>query len=105
LAGPGERMAKTKKKPATPSNTSQPQILEASLGTNGSVVKGPAITQAQAEVRRKAGQDVVVCGSDLASNRGLAQAIERSPKAALSRARQTAARVSADLPHYQQIQG
>jgi hypothetical protein len=69
-------MAKTKKKPATPSTPSQPQIFEASLGADGSVVKGPAITQAQAEVRRKAGQDVVVCGSDLASNRRLAQAIE-----------------------------
>src|SRR5208282_409867 len=101
LAGPGERMAKTKKKPATPSNTSQPQILEASLGTNGSVVKGPAITQAQAEVRRKAGQDVVVCGSDLASNRGLAQAIERSANGSVKRCPPHASSGSSALPHYQ----
>jgi hypothetical protein len=51
-------------------------VFEASLGGGGSVVKGLAITQVQAEVRRKAGQDVVVCGVDLAANRRLARTIE-----------------------------
>lgn len=42
------------------------------------MVKGPQITQAQAEARRKAGQDVVVCGPNLGANRALAGLIERN---------------------------
>jgi hypothetical protein len=40
------------------------------------VVKGAEITQAQAEARRRAGDDVVVCGPNLALNRALAKTIE-----------------------------
>jgi hypothetical protein len=55
-----------------------PQIHEASLGRRGSVVKGRSITQAEAEARRKAGEDVVVCGPNLGANRRLAGEIERN---------------------------
>ncbi len=71
-------MAKTKKKAALSAPRPQPQVFEASLRADGSVVRGAAITLAQAEASRKAGQEVVVCGPDLAANRGLAGTIERN---------------------------
>jgi hypothetical protein len=55
-----------------------PVIHEAACGVNGSVVKGLAITQAQAQARRTAGKDVVVCGASLAANRNLAKQIEQN---------------------------
>jgi hypothetical protein len=64
--------------PAPSSKLTQPRIDEASLGSSGSVIKLRAITESQAEALRANGQDVVVCGPDLAANRSLAQTIERN---------------------------
>lgn len=56
-----------------PNTTADPTgIFEATLGINGSVIRGQPLTQAQAEARRQAGQDVLVCGLDLSTNRRLA---------------------------------
>jgi hypothetical protein len=60
-------MAKKKEAPST-AGAPPPQIFEATVGAHGAVVKGAAITQAQAAARRKTGHDVVVCGSDLGAN-------------------------------------
>src|SRR6266487_2197848 len=88
--------------PATASLTAaQPQVFEASLGRNGSVLKGRPITQAQGEARRRLGQDVVVCGPDLAANRSLAGAIERSANRIAKRCPPHASAGSNALPHYQ----
>jgi hypothetical protein len=56
----------------------QPLIYEASLGSQGAVVKGNQISQAQAESLRKQGKDVVVCGPDHKANLTLAKQIERN---------------------------
>ena len=61
-----------------PRRRKPPEIYEASLGADGAVSKGAMITQVQAEAMRQAGQDVVVCGSDLGANRRLAGQIERN---------------------------
>lgn len=58
------------------SSPNEPQIHEATLGAHGAVHKGAAITQAQAEARRRSGLDVVVCGPVLRDNRNLAKRIE-----------------------------
>jgi hypothetical protein len=67
-----------KKKPAPTAPPQAPTIYEASCGAAGKVLKGTQLTQAQAEARRRAGQDVVVCGPDLKANRTLAKAIEHN---------------------------
>jgi hypothetical protein len=55
-----------------------PKIHEATLagGPSGAVLKGPEIDFATAVSRRRAGQDVVVCGDEVSANRRLALAIE-----------------------------
>jgi hypothetical protein len=89
-----------KKEPHSPTLPT-PTIYEAMLGAKGAVVKGPAITEAQAEARRKVGQDVVVCGADLGANRRLAGLIERNAAGNAKRCPpHTNAGVHA-LPHYQ----
>jgi hypothetical protein len=90
-----------KRRPIPTGQPAQPQIFAASLGAGGSVLKGQQITQVQAEARRKAGQDVVVCGPNLATNRSLAAAIEA---AAVGKAKRCPPHPSAGpqaLPHYQ----
>jgi hypothetical protein len=54
-------------------------IHEAELATDGSgaVYKGNRIDEPTAVAKRKASLDVVVCGSDLATNRTQAREIER----------------------------
>jgi len=74
-----------KRKPSRPSTTPVVTIFEASTGANGAVVRGQVITQDQAEARRKAGQDVVVCGPNLRENRRLAGAIERNANGSAKR--------------------
>lgn len=64
-------MAKSSSATAT-----QPQIHAASLGKNGEVFKGLALTLALAVVERQRGNDVVVCGPDIIANMRLAQLIE-----------------------------
>jgi hypothetical protein len=56
----------------------QPTIHEATLAAAGGVQRGRAITQVQAEARRRNGDDVVVCGPDLVANRALAKLIEQN---------------------------
>ena len=67
----------------------------------GSVIKGAAITQAQAEARRKAGKDVIVCGPDLAANRVAAGTIERNANGRAKRCPPHASSGPNALPHYQ----
>jgi hypothetical protein len=77
------------------------QIYEATLGGDGAVIKGKLITQADAEVRRQSGLDVVVCGSDLSVNRALAHSIERNANGSVKRCPPHPNAGSHALPHYQ----
>jgi hypothetical protein len=93
-----------KKTPAAPtasSPLSPPQIFTATRGANGAVVKGNQITQPQAEVLRRAGQDVVVCGTNLAANRQLAFTIERNANGNAKRCPPHKNAGPLALPHYQ----
>jgi hypothetical protein len=54
------------------------RIYEATLGSRGAVIKGRSITRMEAESRRRAGHDIVVCGPDIKMNRRLAGMIERN---------------------------
>jgi hypothetical protein len=78
-----------------------PEIREATLGANGAVHKGAIITKAQAEARRSAGLDVVVCGPDLSSNRQLAQQIELNANGPYKRCPPHANAGAHALPHCQ----
>jgi hypothetical protein len=79
----------------------QPEIFEATLGFDGSVTKGKAITQAEAETRRKAGDDVVVCGPDLRANRSLAFTIEHNANGKVKLCPPHASAGNLSLPHCQ----
>src|SRR5438105_2075168 len=94
-------MAKKTKPPAPAAPPSPPQIFEATLGAGGAVVKGQVITHAQAEARRKAGRDVVVCGPSLAANRTQARVIERNANGSAKRCPPHAGAGPNALPHYQ----
>ena len=93
-------MAKKKETPSSLSS-SAPQIYEATLGRNGAVVKGQKITQLQAEARRRAGLDVVVCGGNLSANRSFAGAIERNANGNGKRCPPHPNAGMHALPHYQ----
>jgi hypothetical protein len=67
---------KPKPSPVKSAIDTSPKIHEATRGNSGSVRKGKEITQDEAEARRKAGLDVVVCGPSLTANRNLAGQIE-----------------------------
>jgi hypothetical protein len=92
-------MAKKKPAPAAPKRP--PQIFKASLGSEGRVIKGEQIDQAEAEVLRKAGQDVVVCGPDHRANRSLAGQIERNANGTAKRCPQHPNAGRYALPHFQ----
>jgi hypothetical protein len=77
------------------------QIFGAELGSGGAVIRGAAITQSQAQQRRRAGQDVVVCGPELAANRSLARTIEVSANGNAKRCPPHAQAGPNALPHYQ----
>jgi hypothetical protein len=95
-------MAKRKKGAvAAPESLPPPQIYEASLGANGSVIRGNLIDQGQAEARRKAGHDIVVCGANLAANRSLAGIIERNANGSAKRCPPHANIGAGAVPHYQ----
>ena len=94
-------MAKDKAPVADAGVRPEPQIHEAALGSDGSVRKGTVITQAQAEASRKAGQDVVVCGPDLKSNRRLAETIEWNANGNCKRCPPHPSAGPRALPHYQ----
>ena len=61
-----------------PRSAEPPRIFEATLeaGPSGVVLRGLEIALEQAITRRKAGEDVVVCGNDLKANARLARQIE-----------------------------
>jgi hypothetical protein len=94
-------MAKKQDSTATQRAAAVPQIFEATLGANGAVKKGIAVTQFQAEAARKAGRDIVVCGPDLAVNRAMAQSIEVNANGKCKRCPPHASAGSHALPHYQ----
>jgi hypothetical protein len=77
------------------------QIFEATTGSFGAVNKGNEITEAEAVARRRAGLDVVVCGSDLATNRRLAGQIEGAANGRYKRCPPHANAGQHALPHYQ----
>lgn len=92
-----------KKKPkATPSQPLlPPRIYEATLGGDGTVVKGKELAEAEAADLRRAGLDVVVCGESLAANRTLAGIIERNANGKAKRCPPHASAGKSALPHYQ----
>jgi hypothetical protein len=91
-------MAKKKPAPAAPP---PPQIFEATRGSLGRVIRGAQISQAQAEVQRRAGQDVVVCGTDHRANRSLAGRIEKNANGTAKRCPPHLNEGPYALPHYQ----
>jgi hypothetical protein len=66
--------------PAAATGTVPPEVYEATRATDGTgaVIKGEHLTRAQAEARRQAGLDIVVCGADETDNYLLAADIEAS---------------------------
>jgi hypothetical protein len=95
-------MAKKTKPPRT-IPASPPRIHEATLGSQGKVVRGAEITDPQAVVRRQAGLNIVVCDGPRKMNRALAQRIENQVgpnKPGFPHVR-TAGLYA--LPHFQQI--
>ena len=95
-------MAKTKRKlAARPSPPDEPRIHEASLGALGSVVRGKQITLAEAQALRASGQDVVVCGTDLAANRSVARTIELNATGSAKRCPPHPNAGPLALPHFQ----
>jgi hypothetical protein len=90
-----------KKKPAPAAPPAPPQIFEAVCGSGGRVIRAAQIDQAQAEVRRKAGQDVVVCGANHRANRTLAGQIERNANGTAKRCPPHPNAGPYALPHYQ----
>lgn len=61
-----------------PAEPALPTVYEANCATDGSdaVLRGAELTQTEAIARRKAGDDIVVCGSDTPQNDRLAHDIE-----------------------------
>ena len=80
---------------------SQIEIREASLGSGGSILKGRIITQAESEIRRSSGLDVVVCGPDLSANRSVARLIESNANGRVKRCPPHPAAGPKSLPRYQ----
>jgi hypothetical protein len=84
----------------------EPKIHDATLasGPSGAVLKGAEIDFAAAVVRRKSGENIVVCGDNVKANRALAQAIEAAvgPATKCQVPHQRTAG-SAALPHFQQV--
>lgn len=76
------------------------------MATDGSgvVTKGATLTRSDAETRRRAGLDVVVCGPDEGANWQVARAIERAVSPSGHRPKAHAPHGPAPnwLPHFQQ---
>lgn len=79
----------------------EPRIYEAALGSRGSVIKGRPITRMAAEIMRRAGRDIVVCGPDKNANGRLAFAIENSANVDVVRHRPHTGCGPNALPHWQ----
>jgi hypothetical protein len=87
--------------PASATLTVQSGAYEATLGPNGSVIKGKSVSQAQAEALRSQGKDVVVCGPNLAANRSMAQQIEWNANGSYKRCPPHSSAGPDALPHFQ----
>ncbi len=85
--------------PAAPVPSST--IYEATCLPGGAVRKGKVITQAQAEVNRRKGLDVVVCGPQHATNMALARDIEQNANGHWKRCGPHPNAGPKSLPHYQ----
>lgn len=77
------------------------RIFEATTGSFGAVVKGKEISEVDAVTRRRAGLDVVVCGSVLAINRHIAGMIENQANGKYKRCPPHPKAGQHALPHYQ----
>lgn len=77
-------------------------IYQATLGSGGAVMKvQPPITQAQAEALRRNGDEVVVCGPNMAANRARARDIEHNANGSYKRCPPHPSAGPHALPHYQ----
>ncbi len=91
----------TEASPADPAPPPAPTIHAATLRRwDGAVVKGRQITQADAEARRKAGGNVVVCGSVDLDNRILARTVETNANGPAIHCAPHFSTGSGALPHY-----
>lgn len=90
-------MAKKKSNFAASSST----IFEARLLADGGVQRVREVALATAIKLRQAGRDVVVCGTDLAANRALAESIEQQANGRWKRCPPHASAGPDALPHYQ----
>jgi hypothetical protein len=91
--------------PATPTPPAPPAIYEATRATDGSegVDRGNLLTPAEAEARRRAGLDIVVCGPDEGANWQLARGIETAVSASGQRPKAHGPHLGPQsLPHWQQ---
>ncbi|MCI0455349.1 MAG: hypothetical protein L0Z62_00015 [Gemmataceae bacterium] len=92
--------------PATPpSAPASPEIYEATRATDGSeaVDRGKKLTRAEAEKRRRAGLDIVVCGPDEGANWQLARESEKAVSPAGQKPKAHGPHLGpASLPHWQQ---
>ena len=77
------------------------QAFEAMLGFDGSVIRGPEISQSDAETRRRQGLDVVVCGVEITLNRQLAREIESVASGSYEQHQPHRSRGRKALPHFQ----
>ena len=94
-------MGRKKATVTAPTLPTPPTIHEATRGGGGSIHRGAIITQAQAESRRQAGLDVVICGPSLAANSALAQSIEQNANGTWKRCPPHQNAGPNALPHYQ----
>src|SRR5262245_33648822 len=82
-----------------------PEIFEATCATDGSdaVDRGKQLTRAEAEARRRAGLDIVVCGSNEGANWQLAREIETAISPTGQKPKPHGPHLgSPSLPHWQQ---
>ncbi|HEV7226637.1 MAG TPA: hypothetical protein VGN42_28275 [Pirellulales bacterium] len=92
-----EHAASLGKTPAMP----RPRIYRALQGTGGDVLRGGALSEADAVKERQAGRDVVVCGQDTIANRDLAEKIEKTANGNCKACPPHYAMGPGALPHFQ----
>ena len=80
------------------------RIFKATRGSQGRVIRGVEISEANAIAERLAGNDVVVCGNRARANRQLAQRIENAVKRPNKRQDPHEREGPYALPHFQPIQ-
>ena len=76
-------------------------IHSATLGSSGEVRRGRVLSDLEAIAERKLGHDVVVCGTDLATNRATAERIETSANGVSKRCPPHVNAGPSALPHFQ----